>query len=231
MGGGAKQRDIPEISSSDSSDTVKKTLSDSKTKSDTKNDISGSFKSAISEKLDISRACDTMDKVSKHEDQMDTFEDVKDWPSPAFELNPHKPRGCSPMSTSATSDISYSNDTSSSSGVSSKSTSNKSSSSFSRSDSNNSPSSSSGYFSDSHSMFRSSSNTLSSASSLFHELDQERRGKLSVKVVRNLPHQYVSSIQSQNVNSQLIMIHILGYSSCKRSAFLQIRDHQCLLKI
>ena len=27
------------------------------------------------------------------------------------------------------------------------------------------------------------------------------------------------------------MIHFLGYSSCKRSAFLQIRDHQCLFKI
>ena len=210
MGGGAKQRDIPETTSSDTSDTVK-TLSHSKTKSDTKNNISGSFKSAISKKLDISRAHDTIDKVSKHEDQMDTFEHVKDCPSSAFELNPHEPRGCSPMSTSATSDLSYSNDTSSSSGVSIKSTSNKSSSSFSRSDSNNSPSSSSGYFSDSPSVFRSSSNTLSSASSLFHQLDQERRGKLSVKVVRNVPHQYVSSIQSECELTIDIMIHFLGY--------------------
>ena len=228
MGGGAKQRGVLEITSSDSSDTVKKTLSDSKTKSDTKNDISGSFKSASSNKLDISRAHATIDKVSNYEDQMDTFEHVKDYPSPAFDINP---RYCSPTSSSTSSNFSFSNDTSSSSGVSSKSTSNKSNSSFSRGDFNNSPSSSSGYFSDSPSAFRFSLNTSSSASSLFHELDQERRGKLSVKVFRNIPHQYVSSTQSQNVNSQLIKIHFLGYSSCKRSAFLQIRDHQCLLKI
>ena len=192
MGGGAKQRDILEITSSDNSDTVK-TLSDSKTKSDTKNNISGSFKSTTNDKLDISRAHATIEKVSNNEDQMDMFELVKDCASPAFDINPHEPRSPSPTSSSTTtttsSDISYNNYTSSSSGVFSKLTSNKSSPSFSRGDSNNSPSSSSGYFSDSPSVFRSSLNASSSASSLFRQLDQERRGKLSVKVVINVPQQ------------------------------------------
>jgi len=234
MGGGAKQRDIPEITSSDNSDTVK-TLSDSKTKSDTKNHISGSLKSATSEKLDISRAHAKIDNASNNEDQMDMFELMKDCPSPALDINPHEPRSPSPTPSSTTttssSDVSYNNDTSSFSGVSSKLTSNKSSSSLSRGDFTNSPSSSSGYFSVSPSVFRSSSNTSSSVTSVFHQLDQERRGKLSVKVIRNISHQCVSNTQSQNMNHQLIMIHFLGYPSCKRSAFLQIWDHQCMFKI
>ena len=269
MGGGAKQRNIPETRSNsissnslretfpgalnkttlaissnrsfgdtsrDPSDTVN-TDSSGQSKSDSKNDSPENFNNPSSTSksffnssdLDISNTPSshaTFDAVPKDEDQIDTSEDA---PIPALDTKPHKPRGRSPKSssTATSSDISYNTNTSSSSsGVSSKSTSNKSSSRFSHGRSSNSPSSSSGFFSNSAaSASRSSSNASSSVSSVFRQLDQEKRGKLSVKVLRNILHPHIICLYVFRT-----MMHFPGYSSCKRSAFLQIRDRQCLFR-
>ena len=213
MGGGAKQQDIPEIransilklgdcdisnNSSKTSNALQETLPN--TLGISSNDIQGNFNNPASASksflnssdLDISNTPSsdaTSEAVSKDEDRIETLEVEQAAPIPALEKKPHEePRGRSAASSSTTSDVSCNDDTStSSSEVSSKSTSNKSGFSFSRcDDSDNSPSSSSGYFSDSPS--RSSSNaSSSSASSVFHQLDQERKGKLSVKVVKKNP--------------------------------------------